>query len=112
MTKFHINPETGEPGRCVALIKCKYGQSEDAHFESKFAAREHYEEMMKDKNHPSGWLYEKGLHISQFEDEDDFLVAKYGGNGMTNAEREEGLAEFKALWKSENKRRKGWKKLK
>lgn len=112
MAKFHINPNTGEPGRCVAVIRCKYGQGDESHFDTKFEAREAYEDMMKDKDHPSGWLYEKNLHISQFENEDDFLVAKYGGNGMTNAERDAGLAEFKALWKIENKRRKGWKKLK
>jgi len=43
MAKFHINPETGEPGLCKAQKQCPFG-GDDAHFTSKEAARTAYEE--------------------------------------------------------------------
>jgi hypothetical protein len=41
--KYHVNPETGEPGVCRATVRaCRYGDAE-THFDSKEAAREDYE---------------------------------------------------------------------
>lgn len=46
MAKFHINPQTGNPGRCKAAVQCPYG-GESEHFKSKKDAREHYENKME-----------------------------------------------------------------
>ena len=43
---FHINPATGEPGKCSAVVKsCPFG-GESEHYESKDAARKAYETSM------------------------------------------------------------------
>lgn len=47
MERFHINPETGEPGRCTAQIKCPYGDLETDHYPSPEIARLSYEIKMK-----------------------------------------------------------------
>lgn len=43
MPKFHINPETGDPGTCSAKIQCRFG-SESEHYNSPDEARNAYEE--------------------------------------------------------------------
>ncbi len=44
MAKYHINPETGEPGICTANTgRCLYGAPSDAHYTSKIAARTAFE---------------------------------------------------------------------
>lgn len=43
MTRYHINPTTGEPGKCVAKIRCRYGVAIDEHYSSKEEARSAYE---------------------------------------------------------------------
>lgn len=42
MAKYHINPETGNPGVCRATVSCRFGDS-DKHFDSKEDARQFYE---------------------------------------------------------------------
>lgn len=46
--KFHINPETGNPGICRAKYNCRFG-GERIHFDSKEEAREDYEMRMESK---------------------------------------------------------------
>jgi len=42
--RWHVNPETGEPGRCRALLKCRFeGKSE--HFDTQEEAREAIEKI-------------------------------------------------------------------
>lgn len=43
MSKFHINPNTGNPGRCFALKKCRFG-GDDEHYASKELAAIAYEQ--------------------------------------------------------------------
>lgn len=43
MAKYHVNPETGEPGECKAEIKCRFGSPEE-HYTSPEAARKAFEE--------------------------------------------------------------------
>lgn len=43
MAKYHINPETGEPGECKAEIKCRFGSPEE-HYTSAEAARKAFED--------------------------------------------------------------------
>lgn len=43
--RFHINPQTGNPGVCRAKYSCRFGGSEE-HFDSKVEAREDYEMRM------------------------------------------------------------------
>lgn len=45
MTKFHVNPETGNPNICKATKKCRFGDDAD-HYESKKEARDAYESSM------------------------------------------------------------------
>jgi hypothetical protein len=46
MDKYHINPETGNPGLCSAKIKCPFG-GDDVHYFSKEAAQQAFEEATK-----------------------------------------------------------------
>lgn len=43
MSKYHINPDTGDAGLCQATKRCPFG-GDDAHFTSKIAAQRAYEE--------------------------------------------------------------------
>lgn len=52
MANFHINPETGEPGRCIAVFKCKYKLDADKHYGTKEEARAGYEDQMSYDNLP------------------------------------------------------------
>ena len=53
MAKYHINPETGNPGLCKAdpsnpkSSGCRFGESEESHYPSKAAAAQAYEEKME-----------------------------------------------------------------
>lgn len=52
MAKFHINPETGQPGVCTASTRpCLYGE-DTPHFSSESEARIVYEQMMSDVELP------------------------------------------------------------
>lgn len=42
MAKYHVNPETGNPGKCSAKIVCPFG-GEENHFKSTTLARRAYE---------------------------------------------------------------------
>lgn len=46
-TRFHINLETGEPGRCKAMFNCPFGDFELDHFDSAEDARKAYENIME-----------------------------------------------------------------
>lgn len=52
MTKYHINPETGNPNLCKAVHKCKYATNgaTPEHYGSKEEARAAYEKQMKENN--------------------------------------------------------------
>lgn len=41
--KWHINPETGKPGRCAAVYQCRFGASEEEHYSNREDAQEAYE---------------------------------------------------------------------
>lgn len=43
MTKYHLHPETGDPGVCKAKKNCPFGDMETDHYSSAEAAREAYE---------------------------------------------------------------------
>jgi hypothetical protein len=51
MSKYHIIPATGEPGKCSATIRCPFG--EEDHFGSKREARKFFEEKMSAEQIPS-----------------------------------------------------------
>lgn len=47
MKKYHINPETGNPGVCRANIQeCRFKMAPDEHFDTKEEARANYERVM------------------------------------------------------------------
>lgn len=48
MNKYHINPETGNPGLCSAKINCPFG-GDDVHYFSKEAAQKAFEEATKEE---------------------------------------------------------------
>jgi hypothetical protein len=43
MPRYHINPETGNPGVCHAKVACPFGSMDDDHYDSKDEAREAFE---------------------------------------------------------------------
>lgn len=53
--KFHLNPETGEVGRCSAKTKCPFGgdSGSENHYNTSEAARADYEKRMNDNTVPS-----------------------------------------------------------
>jgi hypothetical protein len=51
LSKFHINPTTGNPGRCFALKKCRFGD-DDEHYASKELAALAYENLHTSKEIP------------------------------------------------------------
>lgn len=46
MTKYHLNPETGDPKPCSAKISCPYGDLEANHYPTPEAGRAAFEEIM------------------------------------------------------------------
>lgn len=46
MAKYHINPQTGNPGVCRASIQCRFG-GQSSHFATKEEARADYEDSQK-----------------------------------------------------------------
>ena len=85
MARFHINPETGEPGRCYAQTdeSCRF-KNVSEHFESAAEARASYEEEMESRENHSelkghsklrtfadlrAELLEKGLALEAIMDE-------------------------------------------
>lgn len=50
MARFHINPKTGEPGKCSASkVNCPFG-NEKNHYPSREAARKAFEDIQKDSD--------------------------------------------------------------
>lgn len=47
MARYHINPQTGDPGVCKAMVKCPYGDLDKDHYDSKEAARKAYEKVQE-----------------------------------------------------------------
>lgn len=52
MSRYHINNE-GVTGECFATKKCRFGLTEEQHFPSAQAARDHYEEQNSSNNFSS-----------------------------------------------------------
>jgi hypothetical protein len=53
VAKYHINPETGNPGVCKATKRCRFGDLETDHYTSKEAASAAYEEKMNTFGSPA-----------------------------------------------------------
>lgn len=63
MAKYHINPETGNPGVCNAKVKCRFGDLEADHYTSKEAAREAFEARMDELASPDKLFEERASAI-------------------------------------------------
>ncbi len=72
MAKFHINPETGEPGVCTALKQCRYGENA-AHYESEEEARLGYESAQEVFQAPQSY----GMAVVGDIDKDGFVASTY-----------------------------------
>jgi GNAT superfamily N-acetyltransferase len=57
MAKYHINPETGNPGICRAKQKCPYGSLETEHYSTLEEARQVYEELQTSQIAESSRIY-------------------------------------------------------
>lgn len=44
--RYHVNPKTGEPGRCRAVATCPFGDLDSDHYGSQSEARQAFEERM------------------------------------------------------------------
>lgn len=62
MGKIHVNPNTGEPGRCDAQIQCRFGNN-TPHFENEVDARKHFE---KQNAHQTLTSFAKGKRAKFF----------------------------------------------
>lgn len=49
MVKYHVNPNTGEPGVCKAVIQCRFNLKDIDHYPTKEIARQQYEKQMEKK---------------------------------------------------------------
>lgn len=102
--RFHINPETGEPGRCTAVTNCRFGLASDGHHSSATDAREAYEETMRNATVPNpetltkaskGRIIPEGTkayHVSLSSNDDSILS---GGLTPSIGERSTDLGEEK-----------------
>lgn len=66
MDKYHINPETGNPGLCSAKVKCPFG-GDDVHYFSKEAAQKAFEDATKDEA-LKAWKKKKVHHEPEVEE--------------------------------------------
>lgn len=48
MSRYHISPETGNPGVCKAKTKCRFGDINNDHYDSEKDARKAFEETTKE----------------------------------------------------------------
>lgn len=55
-TLWHVNPETGEPGKCSAVYSCPFG-NEFGHASTKREASKLYEDFMSNLHDPEGASY-------------------------------------------------------
>lgn len=100
MSKFHINPSTGNPGRCFALKKCRFG-GDDEHYGSKELAALAYERFHATDKIPI-------LKKSDAEPKkklEDFAVQMFGPKGdlLTDEKIAEAEAKFQNLKESSSK---------
>lgn len=65
---FHINPKTGEPGKCRARYQCPYG-NESAHSDDPQELRKIYEDFMEDLQNSSKTVR---FHFSTDSEQDSF----------------------------------------
>lgn len=76
MSKFHVNPSTGNPGRCFALKKCRFG-GDDEHYASKELAAVAYEKFHAQEEIP----VLKKSDVSPAPRLEDFAVNLYEPTG-------------------------------
>lgn len=80
--KYHINSTTGEPGLCKAKIKCRFGDIETEHYDSKESARNAYELKFSKDTIPEPI---KVFHGSPNKF-DEFDYAKIGAQGTSEGQ--------------------------
>lgn len=100
MSKFHVNPSTGNPGRCFALKKCRFG-GDDEHYASKELASLAYEKFYAQEEIPV-------LRKTDAEPKkklEDFAVDLHESKGplLTDDQIAEADARFENLKKSSSK---------
>lgn len=54
MARWHVNPKTGDPGRCSAKISCPYGSMIDGHKATKEEASRIFEKFQATVSQPDG----------------------------------------------------------
>jgi len=74
MPKYHINPETGNPGVCTAIKQCRYGETA-THYDSEDAAREGYEASQETPVFSAPQSY--GVAVTGDIDENGFVASTY-----------------------------------
>lgn len=89
--KYHISPETGRPNLCNAKIACRFGLTQDKHYDSKEEARAGYEEQMKALTVPklSKEKLEKSIEDSNLDNEVKRLLKAAAARELQEQEDEE-----------------------
>lgn len=86
MSRYHVNPETGEPGPCRAQKSCPFGDMESDHYDSKESARKAYEDSMADSatvSHSApttGWLTRDEARLELGMTRYEFVEAEKSGD--------------------------------
>lgn len=84
MTRYHLNPDTGIPGRCSAINSCPFGDLSRDHYNTREEALKAYESKMvfktlppktTTKSTPEAFTYEKG-EISVGKLPADVIISK------------------------------------
>lgn len=100
MSKFHVNPSTGNPGRCFALKKCRFG-GDDEHYASKELAALAYEKFHAQEQIP---LLKKS-DVKPKKRLEDFAVNLFETTGplLTDDKIAEADAKFQKLKESSSR---------
>lgn len=75
MARWHVNPDTGEAGRCSAEYSCPFGGSFNGHQDTKTAAARMYEDFRGNLFEPTGASY---FYFLSDEDHEQFTSGDCG----------------------------------
>lgn len=79
MARFHINPKTGNPGKCSATKSCPFGDISEEHYDSPERARSAYEAKQR--------AFEKAVkevpHVLPLDEDTTLLLARLSEAGIT-----------------------------
>jgi hypothetical protein len=89
MSRYHVNPTTGNPGACHAQTKCPFGDLEADHFNTKWEAMKAFEESMADETIAKGHSQDKAIKASASSQDLRDSVRDYRNTSSTEDDRDD-----------------------